>query len=330
MAEIASLRARLAEQAPSAAASSPPATVVAAPPGGAHGPTPFPRSLPKLATPPSYDGRAEKLEQWSAIMRQQFAYYGLSDAQQVQFAGGCLQGSALHWWQSVLTQAAAPTTWSAMDAALRSRFQPVTSAEIAMGELFVITQGKQSVHAYIDRFRSLLARVPSMDEVTRTQLFIKGLKPELARLIRMYGIAGLSAVMDAAARMGSADAAVAAIQTPTSSSLHAMHHDTDADTTDGAGPATRPDAPVTRAELQQLLNAMREERKQQGAGTSSSEGKPSRRTGRGLPRIPHLSPNQVQEYMDSGKCFGCGATEHRSRECPRRQVGEGGRVSWGN
>jgi hypothetical protein len=39
---------------------------------------------------------------------------------------------------------------------------------------------------------------------------------------------------------------------------------------------------------------------------------------------------QVQEYMDAGKCFGCGSTDHQSRKCPKRKEGANGRVSWSN
>ena len=104
-------------------------------------------------------------------------------------------------------------------------------------------------------------------------------------------------------------------------------------------------APITRAELQQLvLNAVREGRgTQEGHSTHGTHGKHSKhgkhnahgsRAGAGgfraLPIIPHLTPDQVTEYMAAGKCFGCGAKDHSSRGCPKRKVGADGRVSWSN
>jgi len=92
----------------------------------------------------------------------------------------------------------------------------------------------------------------------------------------------------------------------------------------------------TQALLQQLLSALREERRggrgasaigraSGGASTSSHRG-----GSRGLPRVPHLSPLQVQEYMDQGKCFGCGSKDHAARACPKRKEDADGRPSWSN
>jgi Zinc knuckle len=77
---------------------------------------------------------------------------------------------------------------------------------------------------------------------------------------------------------------------------------------------------VTRAELQQLLNAMREQRRGPGA-RSSKDSKPKGfdPRDRRLPRIPHLTPVQVKEYMDNGKCFNCASKEHLSRDCPQQK-----------
>ena len=104
--------------------------------------------------------------------------------------------------------------------------------------------------------------------------------------------------------------------------IEGLEHDTDAvGSTDG---------PVTRSELRELLNAMRDERRGQTAGLGrnvrSANGAP---LNRGLPRIPHLTPVQVKEYMDAGMCFGCGSKDHRSRQCPNRKVDKNNNVSWG-
>lgn len=309
-----------------AAAAAPPAAgaLITMPPGGA-----LPRaSMPRLAAPPLFDGSADKLEAWTGTMRQQFAYYQLDDAQQVRLAAGCMTGPALLWYEGEAAQGH-PANWAALDKALRSRFQPVTSSEIALGQLLVIAQGKASVHAYVDRFRALAARVPAMDDGTRTQLFVRGLQPEIARLLRMHGVVKLDEAIVAAVRIGSADAAVAAITGPPSARLNAMLG-LDAADTDSVGSSTPGDAPVTRADLMQLLNAMRDERRPQSSRTGSQEGQRRGRFGAGLPRIPHLTPIQVKEYMDAGKCFSCESTEHRSRECPKRKEGADGRPGWSN
>jgi len=315
-------------------------TVATLPPGGAAAGS-FARGQPRLPLPPSFDGRADKLETWASTLRQQFAYYGMGDAQQVQFAAGCLSGAALTWWESLTTppNSKLPATWAELDASLRSRFQPVTASEIALGQLLVIAQGKTSIHLYVDRFRALSARVPSMDESTRTQLFLRGLAPEIGRLLRMHAVSKLDDAVNAAVRIGSADAAVAALASPSSASVNAILG-IDSDETDGVAPAFRSSAPVTHADLLTLINAIRTDRNERerrpqagagrSAGPSSREGQQRGRFGRGPPRVPHLTPEEVQAYMEAGKCFGCGATEHQSRTCPKRKIGADGRVSWSN
>lgn len=87
--------------------------------------------------------------------------------------------------------------------------------------------------------------------------------------------------------------------------------------TASAAPAVS-DVAALRNEMRQMLNAMREERRSnnRGGGAGSASSRPPR----SLPRVPHLTPEQVKEYMDAGKCFGCGSTEHSARGCPKRKA----------
>ena len=84
----------------------------------------------------------------------------------------------------------------------------------------------------------------------------------------------------------------------------------------GEQAATGSAAPVTQAQFQQLLNAMREQRGR-GAGGKPAGFDPRDRR---LPKVTGLTPGQVKEHMDNGKCFGCGSKEHMSRSCPKKKV----------
>ena len=79
------------------------------------------------------------------------------------------------------------------------------------------------------------------------------------------------------------------------------------------------DAPVSRAEFTELLHAMREQRRGGGGSSAGASSSGGNYRPRGLPVIPHLTPAQVKEHMESGKCFGCSSTGHRSRECPQKK-----------
>lgn len=300
---------------------------------------------PKLPSPPQYDGASAKLDDWSNDLRQQFEWYAMStDVARLQFAVAFLKGAARDWWTN-LDAGTRPLTWADFEAALRRRFQPVTAAETARSKLLAIAQGKAHVNEYIEVFRRLLAYVPDMSASDRLFQFLRGLRPDIAKHIRMQGIQALDAAVEAAARIGSLGeigASSSSASASSSSSSAAAPMDLSAmlssagDGIEGLEQAASTDqaanAVVTRAELTQLLNAMREFRK--GPSGASGGGQSNRdrfpRRDRGPPRIAHLTPDQVQEYMTAGKCFGCGLKDHMSRACPKRKVGADGRVSWSN
>ena len=102
---------------------------------------------------------------------------------------------------------------------------------------------------------------------------------------------------------------------------------------DDAGPSSSSRDATPRGaghhdEMRELLAYVREQRRG-GASASGGRGGHAPRGGssmgahrlRGVPRVSHLSPNQVREYMDANMCFGCKSTEHQSRECPKRKTG---------
>jgi len=312
----------------------------------AHAPRP---AGPRIAAPSPYGGSATTLDDWLSRMRQQYAWYGdalSTDVERMRFAAAYLSGTALDWWEHL--GAARPVTWDAMQVDLRKRFQPVTTAEAARRALRTLTQGKQSVHAYVASFRRLLVAVPGMAEEDRLFAFKEGLHPSISMQLNAQGVETLDAAVAMASRIGGARDVAASVAS--SSSSAAAHAPMDLDAlqidgieglerdTDGADESADADAPITRRELQQqlqrqhqqMLNAMREQRSSSSAPASKGSARSGRFQPRGPPRIPHLSEEQVKEYMAAGKCFGCGSTEHSARACPKRKVGADGRPSWSN
>ena len=288
---------------------------------------------PRLTAPTPFDGRAATLDDWTASMDRQFEWYATPDADRVRLAVAHTQGPAWDWWSTLA--APRPATWPLLQTALRRRFQPVNSAETARAKLIALSQGKQSVNEYVDHFRRLLVRIPDMGAADQLFQFTRGLRPALATQLRVQGVATMDAAINLAVRVGSLSEMGA--QAASSSGSSSNHAPMDLDNIEGLKhdtAATSTDAPVTRAEFQQLLNAMRDNRRGASSSSSSSSSNSSsnkgRFTPRGLPTISHLTPDQVKEYMDSNKCFGCASKDHRSRQCPKRKVGADGRVSWSN
>ena len=174
-----------------------------------------------------------------------------------------------------------------------------------------------------------------MGEDDRLFHFTRGLRPTIATQLRVHGVKTLAAAIDMAARIGSLGELAGASAASASSSSAPMDlsniEGLDADT--GAQDDDI-DAPATRRELREYLNAMRDQRSHRPAdgrqGGGGRGGRDGHRGGdRPLPRISHLSEDQVREHMTAGKCFGCGLKDHTSRACPRRQQDKAtGRVSW--
>lgn len=328
------------QQALAAAQMSPPpfsASVSSSPPPQRD---PLP-AAPRIANPAPFEGKDGTLDGWLSKMRQQFNWYGYgadAHAQRIRFTTAYFGGAALDWWE-FLADAERPATWDGLEKALRQRFQFEATAVTARAKLLALTQGKSSVNEYVSSFRRLLVAVPTMSEDDRLFQFTRGLQPAIATQLRVQGVATLDAAIAMASRIGSLKdmhasaagaASSAASAAASSSSNTAAPMDLDAllgGSIEGleqetAGTATATNAPVTRAEFQQLLNAMREQRSRshRGAGGSGQEGQRQRGAGqpRPLPVLSHLTPAQVKEYMDAGKCFSCGSTEHMSRYCPKR------------
>jgi uncharacterized membrane protein YgcG len=320
------MNAAIAAAVAAAANAAPAAAPVAAAPSAAR--------TARLPPPALFEGASAKLDEFIADIEQQVAWYTLPAGDVVRFAGGFMRGAARDWHTSLAPQ---PADWPSLVLALRSRFQPVNSAESARAKLLALSQGKQSVNDYIDAFRRLLVRVPTMSGDDRFHQFRRGLRPAIALQIDMQGITTLDAAITRAAQIGGRlEIAQAASSSSSGGSSAPMELD-NIEGLEGDTSATNDaDAPVTQSQLKLLLAAMQDNRRGgrgAGAGGSSSGGGNNRHHGGrsyGLPRMPHLSEDQVKEYMAAGKCFGCGATDHTSRGCPKRKKGPDGRVSWSN
>lgn len=294
---------------------------------------------PRLPAPSAYEGAASRLDDWKAELQQQFEYYGTPvGVEQLRFATAFLKGAARDWWQNLALPR--PTDMDALIAALRREFQPVTTADTARAKLRALSQGKASVHDYVVSFRRLLVSLPDMGEADRLFQFLHGLKPTIAAQLRMQGVTKLDEAIEKATRVGAANEifGINASVSPSVSSTAPMELDATMlnnvegleQETGSSSQSTGGNSTVTRAELQQMLNAMREQRVGRRGGFSQRGGREGQPNARRLPQIEHLSPQQVREYMAANKCFGCGSTEHLSRQCPRRKVDANGKVSWTN
>lgn len=304
----------------------PPAAAAHAPPAAAA-----PRvERPRLPPPSSYDGRsAAALDGWLRELQQQFDWYRMNDdAARLQFAGALLKGIALDWWANLIdsngapqSESTRPTTFADFIVRLRSRFQPINSAQTARTKLDLLRQGaKQSTNDYISEFRTLLVRVPDMSEGDRVHRFLTGLRPAVATQLRVQGVATLDAAIVMAARIGSiaeygAGGPSAFASTPAVAS--GASNEMDCSNVEGLEGDTAGDAaPVTRAEYVALLNAMKAQRSRKDPKDS-----PGPRDIRSeMMRRHDMTKEQVQKHFDEKLCFNCSKPGHSSAGCksPKR------------
>ena len=294
---------------------------------------------PRMAAPPTCDGKAAALDGWIAALERQFAWYGYAtpaqDAQRIRLATSVLTGDAWDWWSHLATQ---PATWTGLVAAMRARFQPVTSAETARAKLVVLSQGKASVNEYISAFRRLLVAVPTMGEDDRLFHFTRGLRPAIATQLRVHGVTTLNAAIEMAARVGSigelAGLAPSAASTagPSSGSapmeldalgIEGLEQETGA-VEGSSNPSPVAEGPSTQALLTQLLAAMQMQRRpfkaREGgapsAPSASSSPSPLHRDASGRLQFGSLTQSQMDAHWTAGTCFHCGKAGHLARKCP--------------
>jgi hypothetical protein len=292
----------------------------------------------KLHENARYGGSAV-LEPWLATMEQYADYYGIVvDDRRVAYAVAHFKDAALQWWRA-LPQEGRPATWTAFTQLLHTRFQPVTSTEMARAKLRTLTQGRGSVQAYTAAFNALLVYLPVMDEGDRVFAYIQGLNDRVQAHVDEVAHSSLESAIERAMRFSSrinrTTAAPGGAPASAPMELDAMglgNLSAESDCNDVPTHSTASSsaaAPITRDELHAIIAAALSGRQNNSGGRGKGQSNPSARP-RGPPVIPHLSPQQVKSYMDAGRCFGCGSNEHRARQCPKRVVGADGRPSWSN
>lgn len=142
---------------------------------------------PKLPSPPSFDGKGALLDEWESAIRKQLNWYRTPASDELAVAEAFLTGAAYDWWKHLLLASkAAVIDFASLVAALRARFQPVTTAELARLQLSKLAQGKAAVHDYISAFRRLLTPLTSMAEEDRLFAFMRGLRSDIATQLRVH------------------------------------------------------------------------------------------------------------------------------------------------
>ena len=283
---------------------------------------------PRLPAVVPFTGAPAAFDEWISSLERVFYACNTPQEGRVRVAAPQMAGPAWEWFIA-LEESERPTSWADLLSGLRGRFVAIDSSDTARDKLHAYTQGKRTTVDYVDGFRRLVARIPDMGAVDQLSQFIRGLRASTASILKIAGVSTLKAAIDMAVRAGAISEQSASSGSSSSSngseSVAAM--ETDAD------------APMTRGDMQEMLNAMmaaqqnKSQYRDHGRRGQRAEGSSSSRTStsnsnsnsssvpaganKARPTIRGLTDTQVKEYMDSDKCFNCGVVGHQSRRCPK-------------
>jgi hypothetical protein len=281
--------------------------------GGARG--------PEIA---KYNGSTPSLDTWFSSLKQQFEFHAVNtDAGQLRIAAVYLVGPALDHWQRP-PGGVVPDTYAKFQAALRLRFQPVTSEETARSKLLVITQGRSTIHEYTSAFSALVAAIPDVDAATQLHLFLRGLQESTRNVIRsQLASPTLAEAMVMAVRIGTP---MQSLGSSSSSSSAAM--DLSMLEVEGNAPDQRlVDAVLAAMDVRAAYGGGKGGGDRRGAQGANGRNSDHERR-RGPPVIKGLTEAQVVTHMNENRCFGCHEIGHGSRDCGTRRL-VNGRPVWG-
>lgn len=150
------------------------------------GPAPAPRIKPDR--PPPFTGKkSESLEAWIFQMTQFCEIAPVPALDRIQFAATFFKDQAALWWRSYYQDQdweGAPPHWNEFVAALKQQFIPVNTSISAYDRLQRLTQ-KTSVNLYNHEFRAIMLDLPDMDQATRMNYYLRGLKENIRPYVAM-------------------------------------------------------------------------------------------------------------------------------------------------
>lgn len=275
---------------------------------------------PRLPAVVPFTGAPAAFDEWISSLERVFYACNTPQEGRVRVAAPQMAGPAWEWFIA-LEESERPTSWADLLSGLRGRFVAIDSSDIARDKLHAYTQGKRTTVDYVDGFRRLVARIPDMGAADQLSQFIRGLRASTASILKIAGVSTLKAAIDMAVRAGAISEQSATSSSSSSNGSESI-----------AAMETDADAPMTRGDMQEMLNAMMAaqqnkpqyrdhgRRGQRAEGSSSSSSNSSSvpaGANKSRPTIRGLSDTQVKEYMDSDKCFNCGVVGHQSRRCTK-------------
>ena len=136
---------------------------------------------PKTVTLSTFDGDADKLDDW--LFKLELATATFSDDDKIQIAELHLNGAALSWLRQVYAVGERLHDWQRWRAALLQRFQGINTVDRARAQLDQLRQ-RGLLHEYTSTFQEVSLRIPTLEEGAKVFQYIKGLRAPLRREVQ--------------------------------------------------------------------------------------------------------------------------------------------------
>lgn len=232
-----------------------------------------------IREPPAFSGTPADLAEWVFTLEEALA--SQPQENEVRYAVSYLTGDARRWFMTLCNNGMRPTTWTALKAQLVSAFAPDHEKERNRGRLLKARQ-RGPLEDYVSEFRRLCLLSPDVDELTRTLVFVEGLRAQLKYMVKREHPANLAAAVKAAR-------------------WAAEQEDEDTFTGTGADMTTRTDTQMPEAPVDE--------------GRTWPPVNPGRYRGRNK-----LPPSTILRLQRDRRCFHCGKVGHIARFCPTAEA----------
>lgn len=137
----------------------------------------------RVPKPDTYDGKGN-IRSWVWTVEQYFAITNVyDDKHRTQYVVNLLRGNAATWMRSMVGNSNLPS-WTELRDAMIETFAPISEVDVARDKLAQLTQ-KTSVPVYVKEFRRHLLLIPNLPEDEQIDKFVRGLKLNIAREIRL-------------------------------------------------------------------------------------------------------------------------------------------------
>lgn len=266
----------------------------------------------KPPKPDVFDGR--HVDTFLYALEKLFAYHGESRSdQKVSLAVTFLRSSALRWYKYAEHQDVEGKlkNWAQFTQALRSHFQATNTETMVRNKLAVLQQ-VASVSRYNDQYNTLIIEVLDVDERSKVDMYVRGLKKEIQLHVSLQSPETLEAAQRLALNIDTIMLQTGYARQPARQNFRGKGNGRYSNNRNGGG---RSYGNYGQSVPMELGQAEHESATDEYDVEDSSTVTLAQANYKGSRR---LAPEEQRRLMKEGRCFNCQETGHLSRDCPNR------------